>query len=62
MSLVESEVGYKVSVNFKASRGFDVPSNVLAIDKAKKYLNWEPEIPIKEGIAIFSRYLADTID
>ena len=62
VSLVESEVGYKVNVNFKASRGFDVPSNVLAIDKAKKYLNWEPEISIKEGIALFSRYLADTID
>lgn len=62
VGLIEAEVGYKVNTNYHDSRGFDVPSNVLAIDRAKKYLNWEPYISIKEGIAFLSRYLSDSTD
>lgn len=37
-------------VNYKSSRNFDVPINVLDISKAKENLNYRPKVDLSEGI------------
>ena len=60
--MIEKIVGKKVNVHFKESRGFDVPKNVLCIDKAKQYLNWEPSISLEVGVSRLYRYLVRSSD
>ncbi|MBP7861220.1 NAD-dependent epimerase/dehydratase family protein [bacterium] len=43
-------VDVPVKVERTPARSLDVPSNVLDIDAARKYLKWEPQIDLKEGI------------
>ena len=62
VSMIEKIVGKKVNVHFKESRGFDVPKNVLCIDKAKQYLNWEPSISLEVGVSRLYRYLVRSSD
>jgi UDP-glucose 4-epimerase len=47
---VENITQEKLNVVYRKSRSFDVPANVLDISKASSLLNWQPNIPIVEGI------------
>jgi nucleoside-diphosphate-sugar epimerase len=38
-------------VEYIPARKVDVPANVLDIERAKKYLGFEPQTNLKEGIA-----------
>lgn len=40
-----------IDVSYEASRSFDVPRSVLAIDRARDLLGWQPEIPLATGIS-----------
>jgi len=44
------EVVGEVSVNYSESRSVDVPVNVLDISRARKYLQWKPEVPLTSGV------------
>ncbi|MBX9770262.1 MAG: hypothetical protein K2X29_02765, partial [Candidatus Obscuribacterales bacterium] len=39
-----------VEVVYTPARAVDVPSNVLDISRAKKCLNWAPEMELTEGL------------
>jgi len=40
-----------VNVEYTPGRPEDVPSNVLDIESARKWLNWEPQVKLKDGLA-----------
>ena len=43
-------VGEKLNLSFQPARGFDVPSNVLANDKARRLLGWTPKVTLDAGL------------
>jgi UDP-glucose 4-epimerase len=50
ITLLESVSGQIANVTYKPGRSFDVPINILNIDRAKQVLGWVPEIGIKQGV------------
>ena len=48
---IKSITGKNIKVNFEKNRKLDVPINCLDIGLAKKELDWEPRVPIEEGIS-----------
>lgn len=48
-----------IEVDFKPSRGFDVPSNVLDITRARTLLNWSPTVSFEEGLTRYITYLKE---
>ena len=59
ISLIQDVTGLELNVDYKSSRLFDVPTNVLSIDKANQFLNWSPLVCSKDGITRFYKYLRD---
>ena len=57
IQIIEDVVGRKQEVVYHESRSFDVPTNVLSIDRAVKYLQWHPVVSTNEGIRVFHDYL-----
>ena len=57
IEIIEDVVGRKQEVVYHESRSFDVPTNVLSIDRAVKYLQWHPTVSTNEGIRVFHDYL-----
>lgn len=57
--VIEGVLGHKLSVQYEAKRGFDVPVSVLDVTRARTELGWQPRISFAEGIA---RTLADLPD
>ncbi len=47
---IKEVVGPHVEVRYTEARPVDVPVNVLDISRAKKYLGWQPETDLKDGI------------
>lgn len=47
---IEDLLEKKLSVNFKDARKFDVPTNVLDIDRAKTLLKWAPNTTFRSGM------------
>ncbi len=39
-----------IEINYKAARSFDVPVNVLSIDKIQKELDWKPLVSLEDGL------------
>jgi UDP-glucose 4-epimerase len=56
---IEQVVGRKAVVRHLPPRGFDVPSNVLAIDKAQALLGWRPSTPLLVGLKRTTQWLSD---
>ncbi|MCC7431038.1 NAD-dependent epimerase/dehydratase family protein [bacterium] len=48
---IENLLGRSVSYKYLKKRSFDVPSNVLNIEKARDELVWQPETPFVNGLA-----------
>ncbi len=57
ITLIEQEVGYSLEVSYQLARAFDVPTNVLCIDKAKRELLWQPKVSAGEGLHRFHQWL-----
>ncbi|MDE2240078.1 MAG: NAD-dependent epimerase/dehydratase family protein [Rhodospirillales bacterium] len=53
---LETRLNRKLIVNRKPSRAFDVPSNVLCIERVKKVLGWQPRLSFSDGLG---RMLSD---
>jgi UDP-glucose 4-epimerase len=57
ISLIEETVNVSAIVKFSHARQFDVPINVLAIDKAKSRLGWSPSMSLREGLQMTIEHL-----
>ena len=47
---IKSVVDKDVLIEYKPGRKVDVPTIVLNCERAKKYLNWTPEVEFNEGL------------
>lgn len=54
---IQDVFGKKAAVRFLPSRSFDVPANILDIQKAKAQLGWEPKVDLREGLKRFHSWL-----
>jgi len=52
--------GKNINVIYKKSRKFDLPYNVLNINKARKLLNWRPKYSTAQGIKIAYKRIKET--
>jgi len=50
LKLINKITGKRLKVKYLPERNFDLPYNVLNINKAKSLLNWRPKIKIEKGI------------
>lgn len=48
---IRATVSMPVKVEYKAARAEDVPINVLDISRAKRLLQWQPEVSLTDGIS-----------
>ena len=51
IELLEAQLNRSLDVEYLPSRGCDVPTNVLCIDKARTVLGWSPEISVADGLS-----------
>ncbi|OOG48540.1 NAD-dependent epimerase [Rhodanobacter sp. C01] len=59
---IERVCGAPVSRKYLPARAFDVPRNVLDIERASRSLNWSPQISFEQGLARFADWLRQTIE
>jgi len=50
VDLLGSELQRPLAVEYLPARGFDVPTNVLCIERARQQLGWSPQVPVAEGL------------
>ena len=50
VALLEAELKKPLTVEYLPSREFDVPTNVLCIERARRCLGWSPKVPVSEGL------------
>ena len=55
--IIEDVSQKKIKVNYQPHRSFDVPTNVLSIDRAVNHLHWSPRVSACDGIQMFYQYL-----
>lgn len=60
VKIIEDIHKMPLQINFQEPRTFDVPTNVLSIELAKKHLRWAPQISAIQGLTLFYRYLKFT--
>lgn len=53
VGLLETTLERSLDVKYLPSRGFDVPTNVLCIERAREHLGWSPSVPVVEGLRKF---------
>jgi UDP-glucose 4-epimerase len=53
LELLEAQLGHPLQRIYSPGRGCDVPTNVLAIDRARALLGWQPRVAMAEGLARF---------
>lgn len=56
--LLEEVLGRRVLRDYQAGRSFDVPTNVLAIDRAQRELGWSPSVDFREGLTRMARSIS----
>lgn len=47
---IKQNIDRPVTVNYTPARPVDVPANILDIERAKKYLKWQPETELGAGL------------
>jgi len=55
VELLEQELARPLAVTYQPGRGFDVPTNVLCIEQARRCLGWEPRVAVAEGLRRFQQ-------
>jgi len=50
LALIREVTGEEVEVRYEPGRPFDVPVNILDIERAKTELGWQPKVSLKDGI------------
>ena len=51
IELLEAQLNRSLEVDYLPSRGCDVPTNVLCIEKARHHLDWSPKISVADGLS-----------
>lgn len=59
VAALEASFQRKLIVHRKPGRAFDVPSNVLSIERARRVLGWYPQLTFADGLA---RMLSDLVE
>ena len=57
VALLEQELERSLEVHYQEGRSFDVPTNVLCIDRANHCLGWRPKVTAVEGLHRFHQSL-----
>ena len=57
VTLLEHELDRSLEVRYQEGRSFDVPTNVLCIDRANSCLGWSPKVTAVEGLQRFHQSL-----
>ncbi|HEH9440953.1 TPA: NAD-dependent epimerase/dehydratase family protein [Aeromonas sobria] len=57
ISTIESVTNCRAIVNYSDSRAFDIPVNILNINKAKNLSGWSPKVNLETGIERFYKWL-----
>lgn len=57
LNVIDSVLGYRTERIFRPSRSFDVPKNVLSIERAHREWGWCPEIDLYHGIRRFADWI-----
>jgi len=57
LDFIDSLVAHPTKRNYLAARGYDVPSNILSIDRARTEFGWSPRIEFAEGLKRFICFL-----
>lgn len=57
VELLEHELDRSLEVHYQEGRSFDVPTNVLCIDRANRCLGWKPKVTTVEGLQRFHQSL-----
>jgi UDP-glucose 4-epimerase len=55
--MIEEVLGKRIERNYLPGRPFDVPVSVLNNDLARKELQWEPSISMRNGIARTAKWM-----
>jgi len=50
-------IGRKADRRYLPGRSFDVPVNLLSIERARRELGWEPKISFEDGIDRFAKWI-----
>ena len=50
VALLGAELQRPLAVEYLPARGFDVPTNVLCIERAQRCLGWSPTVSVAEGL------------
>ncbi|MEN6449360.1 MAG: NAD-dependent epimerase/dehydratase family protein [Thermoguttaceae bacterium] len=59
LAAIEDAIGSPIQRRYVEQRCFDVPANVLCIEKAIRRLGWSPKVPFHEGLRRYVRWLRD---
>jgi UDP-glucose 4-epimerase len=51
VQLLRASLSTLVEVKYQAARSFDVPSNILDVQRVRRELGWEPRMSVESGIA-----------
>jgi UDP-glucose 4-epimerase len=57
LDTIERIVGQKTVRRHLPPRGFDVPTNILCVDRARTALGWQPRITLENGIQRFAEWM-----
>jgi len=54
--LIKEVTGEEFEIRYEQCRPFDVPANILDIERAKTELGWEPKVSLRDGISKVWQY------
>ena len=57
LEIIEDVTGITANCRQMPERVFDVPVNVLSIERAHRYLNWAPQVNFEQGLTRFAEWL-----
>jgi UDP-glucose 4-epimerase len=58
LDTIDEVVGRKTRRVYRPGRAFDVPANVLSIERASTHLGWRPRVAFRDGVARLASWLA----
>jgi len=50
IAAIEMHLNRKLDINWKPGRPIDVPTSILAIERAKTVLRWAPKTSLEQGL------------